>query len=154
MNALTLHQPWASLIGLKLLENRSWRPPWVAVGRPLAIHAGKTIDYGAVHVLQSKGVSFDPQDLPSGALVSVSVLLGSIDEEPAPEDPQSRWWVGPYAWVLDGVKKLPKPIPCRGRQGIWKVPEDIHAEVVRQLDEDPEKWTRGKATERKPHVYW
>lgn len=41
MRALTLWQPWASLIaiGAKPWEFRSWRPPAALVGRRLAIHA-------------------------------------------------------------------------------------------------------------------
>jgi len=42
MKALTIWQPWASLIliGAKPYEFRSWKPPQWLVGKPLAIHAG------------------------------------------------------------------------------------------------------------------
>ena len=42
MRAITLHQPWASLIavGAKTIETRSWKPPQSAIGERLAIHAG------------------------------------------------------------------------------------------------------------------
>lgn len=42
MKALTLHQPWASLIALghKRIETRSWSTPYRG---PLAIHAGKSL---------------------------------------------------------------------------------------------------------------
>ena len=42
MRALTLHQPWASLVamGLKPMETRGWAPPASLEGAPLAIHAG------------------------------------------------------------------------------------------------------------------
>lgn len=44
INCLTLHQPWASLIavGAKPFETRSWAPHPPMIGRPIAIHAGKT----------------------------------------------------------------------------------------------------------------
>lgn len=44
MKALTLHQPWASLIalGVKTIETRSWRAPQALIGQRIAIHAGKT----------------------------------------------------------------------------------------------------------------
>ena len=46
MKALTLHQPWASLIadGRKPFETRSWAPPRSLIGRRIAIHAGRTVD--------------------------------------------------------------------------------------------------------------
>ncbi len=42
MRALTLHQPWASLIalGVKTIETRSWSTSYRG---PLAIHAGKSV---------------------------------------------------------------------------------------------------------------
>ena len=42
MKALTLHQPWASLIagGRKTIETRPWAPPCGLVGERFAIHAG------------------------------------------------------------------------------------------------------------------
>lgn len=42
LHALTILQPWASLIALghKPVENRTWTPPATLVGRHLAIHAG------------------------------------------------------------------------------------------------------------------
>ena len=43
MKAISLHEPWASLIasGHKTLETRSWRPPKLLVGCTIAIHAAK-----------------------------------------------------------------------------------------------------------------
>lgn len=44
MKAITLHQPWASLIarGIKHIETRSWEPPRSLYGQRIAIHAGKS----------------------------------------------------------------------------------------------------------------
>lgn len=46
MKALSLHQPWATLIaaGAKVYETRSWPPPRGLIGQPLAIHAAKKVD--------------------------------------------------------------------------------------------------------------
>lgn len=43
MKALTIRQPWASLIalGVKTIETRSWRAPQALIGQTLAVHAGK-----------------------------------------------------------------------------------------------------------------
>lgn len=45
MQALTIWQPWASLIvhGFKRIENRTWAPPADLVGTTIAIHAGKKV---------------------------------------------------------------------------------------------------------------
>jgi hypothetical protein len=46
MKAISLWQPWASLIacGAKPFETRSWAPPRELIGTTIAIHAAKKID--------------------------------------------------------------------------------------------------------------
>ena len=47
MKALTVRQPWATLIalGVKTIKTRSWRAPQALIGQRLAIHAGKALTY-------------------------------------------------------------------------------------------------------------
>ena len=49
MKAISLWQPWASLIacGAKPYETRSWAPPRELIGHVIAIHAAKKIDRDA-----------------------------------------------------------------------------------------------------------
>ena len=49
MKAISLWQPWASLIacGAKPFETRHWAPPRELIGESIAIHAAKKIDKGA-----------------------------------------------------------------------------------------------------------
>lgn len=49
MKAISLWQPWASLIacGAKPYETRHWAPPRELIGQTIAIHAAKKIDKGA-----------------------------------------------------------------------------------------------------------
>lgn len=78
MKALTLHQPWASLvsIGVKFLETRSWATKYR--GR-LLIHAGLTEDWRATctpaiaHALQAAGST-----MPEGAVVASCVLTDCV----------------------------------------------------------------------------
>jgi activating signal cointegrator 1 len=46
MKAISLWQPWASLIacGAKPYETRSWAPPSAIIGTTIAIHAAKRVD--------------------------------------------------------------------------------------------------------------
>lgn len=54
MKAISLWQPWASLIacGAKRYETRSWAPPRELIGQSIAIHAAKKIDRGAAEFAQ------------------------------------------------------------------------------------------------------
>ncbi len=91
MKALSLTQPWATLvaIGAKKVETRSWYTPYRG---PLAIHASKRFPPEAV--LQFWEPEFwgplrragyrQPADLPLGAVVATCVLARCIptDREP------------------------------------------------------------------------
>ena len=73
MRALTLHEPWASLIaeGVKNIETRSWAPPEYMLGRRIIIHAGKKVDALAASAMDRIGVSIHP-----GHIVATAVLVG------------------------------------------------------------------------------
>jgi hypothetical protein len=141
MNAITVWQPWASLIAHldKRVENRTWRPPAKLLGKRIAIHAGKRWDtkFPERHqptVEQLRRLLWlKMEPYPLGAIVATAVLAGfalSPSEVPAP---QVRWFAGPFAWLLGDVHALAAPIPCLGAQGFWILPQDVEAEIERQM---------------------
>ena len=82
MNALTLHQPWASLIAhdVKKIETRSWAPPRQMIGQRIAIHAGKRVVRGSLSWGTRKAIAdlygpewWDPA-IPVGSVVCTAVL--------------------------------------------------------------------------------
>ena len=115
MKALTLWQPWASLIasGAKTLEIRGRNTNYRG---ELAIHAAKR-PYRAsdAHTVA---------DLPYGAFVCLVDLYacfaaGKGDEGAA----LCPILLGDYAWVVKVLRTF-KPIPADGKQGFWTV--DAH----------------------------
>lgn len=51
---------------------------------------------------------------------------------PGPLDVE-RWFFGPYGWLMP--ERVPiAPVPCRGAQGLWKLPPDVEAEVLRRYE--------------------
>jgi hypothetical protein len=40
---------------------------------------------------------------------------------------------GPWCWVLQDVRALTTPIPCRGAQQFWPVPVEIEAQMREQF---------------------
>ena len=138
MKALTLHRPWAGLIAARVkdLENRNWPPPASLIGQRLAIHAGKRWDNEgagwAWGLLERAGWSdhdlgelFDACE-PEGivALVTVGAPVTAS---------ASPWFIGRYGWPMLDVVRLPEPIPCRGAQRLWTVPDDVAARVLAQV---------------------
>lgn len=122
--ALTILQPWADLIvhGPKRVENRTWPPRGLWRGDLFAIHAGKRVDARERSCADEKasaaGLLGAPSgELPLGAIVGVARLAG-VERVPPADDP---WWCGPIGWRLSDVVAV-EPIPCRGAQGLWRIP--------------------------------
>ncbi len=145
MKALTLTQPWATLvaIGAKRIETRSWRTNYR--GR-LAIHAANTPDRTGVVVTRYfwpalKRAGLNPLELPLGVVVATCTLVEcyEIPDERRlfrradldyfnigawlpPDDPERSfgdYTPGRYAWLLTNIQALPQPVPARGALGLW-----------------------------------
>ena len=131
MRALTIWQPWGDGIvqGWKPLENRDWPPPKSAVGEWIAIHAGKHLDVegepGFREMLAEAHPDVKPpafRSLPLGAIIGVAHLVGCV------EDSDSPWFVGDFGWLFSEAVAV-EPLPCKGMQGLWTVPEDLVPEL-------------------------
>ncbi len=148
--AITLHQPWASLIalGLKTVETRSWPAPARLVGQRIAIHAGKRL-------VRQPGDAIERElrvrlgenwrvIVPTGAVLATAVLAGMVRvshidlssrhavHDDSTEvgcaagrgrtliDPWGDFSAGRWLWFLDDVEALPEPVPAGGHQGFWR----------------------------------
>ena len=134
MKAITLTQPWATLvaIGAKRIETRSWRTLYRG---HLAIHAAKGFpelarerffNWEFREVLEAHCIhSF--HELPLGVVVATCTLVDCVritpDNMPPPGGPEfyfGDYTPGRWAWMLNSVKSLPYPIPLRGSLGLWE----------------------------------
>lgn len=77
MKALSIRQPWASLIaeGHKTIETRTWAP-WKGYRGPLAIHASKTVDYYAGGILDTVGLPVKAE--PTGMIIATCTLANAV----------------------------------------------------------------------------
>ncbi|WP_059043988.1 ASCH domain-containing protein [Paenibacillus rubinfantis] len=143
MKAITILQPWATLIaiGEKKYETRGWATKHRG---PLAIHAGKKVDRNACELEPFKSTlakhGYTANNLPTGAVVAVAelkecfevkrdVLGGMVLLESETRKTHFNifdnefhfgWYdSGRFAWELADVRHLPDPIPAKGQQGIW-----------------------------------
>ena len=115
--AISVYQPWADLIvrGIKNIENRSW--PTRFRGRIL-IHAGSNIKWEIVKKYRRNlGLnSVDDYDPHTMAIVGMAEIVDCVTNH------RSRFFLGPYGFVLRNAIAFRKPIRFRGRQGIFRVP--------------------------------
>lgn len=130
MKALTICQPYPRLIlsGEKHVENRTWSTNYRG---PLAIHAGKsrlwlTDDDEAEAAAAGDALVF-------GAVVAignvadcvhVSAICGGKLDERFPQLRDRAHCSGPFCWVLTDVRRLATPLPWRGSQGLFEIPDD------------------------------
>lgn len=118
MKALSIRQPWASLImaGIKPVENRDWSTEFRG---QLIIHAGKQVDSLAQ---QQHGhmLNFDP---PRGVLLGVVSMVDCVEEH------DSEWFMGRYGFVMRHPMLYPAPVPWIGALGLFNVPDEIAAKA-------------------------
>jgi hypothetical protein len=154
MKALTVTQPWATLVAIdaKNIETRSW---WTGYRGPLAIHAAKIMprtvrewveDPEAEEIrrtLRAAGyASFD--DLPLGQVLCICRLdrcekITAQNRPPWPELAFGDYTLGRYMWHFAAVKRLDKPAPAKGAQGLWEWESASLAHRVAVLDRRPER---------------
>lgn len=147
MKALSVQQPWASLIGCgaKRYETRSWATSYRG---PLAIHASAgfprraraLLDDAAcaralARVLAPSG-SPSAAALPLGCVIAIAMLADCVPTVPLADglQPEERafgdYAPGRWAWRLEGVCLLPEPVPARGRLGLWQWQADGTGQVL------------------------
>jgi len=139
VKAISLHQPWASLIAarLKRWETRSWGTKYRG---PLLICASKhrMPDYDAVMLYREMHVyehEFPYNRLPFGKAVCIVDLTACVST-----DEKNRIWgndlvasdlpfgdFGParFAWRLKNVRTF-TPFPVRGRLGLFDIEVPDH----------------------------
>lgn len=151
MKALTVWQPWASLIaiGAKPYEFRGWRVPKSLIGQRIAIHAGtRPVKHEEIAdlIIRLRGpypwttalrpeialpwlewAHANPKLLPTSAIVATAVIglckpaYEIIGEFGATAGDSDRREHMNRAWPLTAIEPVMPPIPARGAQGFWNI---------------------------------
>lgn len=145
MRALSITRPWAELILRgKSVENRVWKAQ--QPGRIL-LHAAKSWEPSALSFAAMAGpdvlagMSQSPNDHRTGivGVAEVDSICGNemVDAGRSWTPCQCGPWAmaGQYHWRLRNVRRLPRPVPCRGALGLWTPPAEVVAEIETQLAE-------------------
>lgn len=124
MRGLTIAQPYAYLISLpesrpdhKRVENRTWATSYRGT---LAIHAGKSKEWMDEDDFLLRDQLF------FGAIVAFADLVDCVTVHAARAGKPFEWLrthkhvSGPWCWILENIRPLAVPIPCKGAQGLWE----------------------------------
>jgi len=119
--ALSIRQPWAWLIvhGGKDIENRSW--PTRFRGRVL-VHASKGMtrdEWAETYFAVAEIDSALADRMPRPDQIERGGIVGEIEIVDCVSDSTSKWFGGPFGFVL----RNPKPIPfhpCNGALGFFR----------------------------------
>jgi hypothetical protein len=138
MKCISLWQPWASAVALrlKLIETRGWRTAYA--GR-IAIHAAKHWTKAEQQIVRERRAAGDPlpDDLPLGAVVATTNIVFCVPTDQLVEPLSSReraygdYSAGRWAWYLNDTVALREPIPFKGAQGFFEVPDDLFTDEER-----------------------
>lgn len=153
MKAISLHQPYASLIaaGIKTTETRSWSTSYRG---PIAIHAAQrwtavervawerySATFGErfprVKCVAATAKQYVGDYPPLGCVVAVAELVNVVQFDGSSVLLHDRSDVacgdfspGRYGWRLDRVLPLVTPLPLKGRQGLWTLTDEQASEVL------------------------
>ena len=135
MRAISLWQPWATAIAVKSkrVETRSWQTNYVGM---LAIHAAKrwTRDEQEFAAMQIEAGHL-PAIIPLGKIVAIARLDGCRRTEDVEhqlgdvERSFGNYAPGRWAWFLSDIRAIVEPIPFKGAQGFFNVPDVLFADI-------------------------
>lgn len=145
MKAITILQPWASLIvrGVKDIENKTWPCPKKYIGQRVLIHtsatsAGMRNPNSVFTKEQWDSFSLGYQrEIICGDGFPTSAIIGSIEIVGCVVNHPSIWAEkGVYNWVLANPILFEKPIPAKGRLSFWEYDGLLPFEAILEANKD------------------
>ena len=123
MKVLTIKNPWAALIieGYKKYEFRSWKTKYRG---KILIHTSINPDKKAIDKFDNLNLNYQ-----NGYIIGEAEIIDCIEVTKEFEEKLVRVnkqvyemtiGRGGYAWKLENVVKYDKPIPIKGRLGLWE----------------------------------
>lgn len=127
MKVVSIIEPWASLIKekVKYIETRSWKTNYRG---KIYIHASLKKVPKKDERINNLITLLKDKDFKYGHIIAEATLVDCIymDEEFISKIKKNNqeyicgeYSIGRYAWVLEDIKELSKPIPAKGSLGIW-----------------------------------
>ncbi len=137
MKALTIHEPFATLImeGKKRVENRGW---FTGSTGDLIIHAGSSNRF--LNEWDSLNLGPLPENIQQRMVLGIVKVIGCVQftgeqGQLMNVEPEHEWLnshpyaFGPFCWILDEVRVLERPFRWRGQQKLWDATELMESDA-------------------------
>lgn len=145
MKAITLTEPWATLVllGAKEWETRSWACYYI--GHPIAIHSAKRYPKGEFADLTHRepfysalrpGGVYSRPEAHCGQVIGITSILSCQHVEAIRDKLSDRelafgnYEANRFALRLGPITRLVKPIPATGKLGLWDWTYNLKPEEV------------------------
>jgi hypothetical protein len=137
MKALSIRQPWATLLclGIKRYETRTWKTDYRG---PIALHAGTQFDAASRRLCLEPPLAdwlrragyVSPRALPRGQIIGTAILADCIATEKlrslsATQRRLGDFSRGRWAWRFTDTLRFERPLPAKGQLSLFNV--DLHA---------------------------
>ena len=128
MKVLTIKQPWAAIVieGYKKYEFRSWKTNYRG---KILIHAGLSLEKDMEERFKEYNLNYKCGYIIGEAELVDCILVDEKFNEELKEINSLVYaksnHVEKYAWKLENIKKYDKPIPCKGKLGLWNYEGEI-----------------------------
>lgn len=132
MKALTIKEPWATLIidGYKKYEFRSWKTNYRG---KILIHAGMSEEKDMLKKFKDYNLNCSKGMIIGEALLTDCILVTKEFEEELLKIDKTVYGREShemkYAWELENVIKYDKPILIKGKLGLWNYEEETMHEM-------------------------
>jgi activating signal cointegrator 1 len=133
MKAISLYQPWGTLMALneKRIETRSWSTSYrglLAIASTAKSPLALTIDEAVFgEVVRRVAERTGEVEWPDGCILCIVKLIDCVPITPEfrrtvmrVEKALGNYADGRFAWVTLPVETLDPPIPVKGAQGLWE----------------------------------
>lgn len=143
MKAITIHQPWCTLLalGVKTFETRSWSTHYRG---SIALHAGSVrLPYYAFNELDGllRELRIDLDALPYGAVIATATLREVYPADVVKLTTRERllghFSQDRYAWSFADIVRLDPPVPAKGARLLWNW-SALDREPAREVQTAPE----------------
>jgi activating signal cointegrator 1 len=138
--AMSMHQPWASLLiaGIKMHEGRSWYTAhrgrlWIAsTAKPVDPEEVKHLENFYRSHLKNENLNF-PTQYPSGVLLGCVKVTECLPQEEYRKVYPNGESDSPFVFICDDPQELPVRFPIKGEHKIYKIDQNIHSAAQKTL---------------------